>query len=87
HQRAEGADRNLFDALWHRRADIPADEVRRRFRALGVETEARRLMADYDQQAVRSLEPLTRADLKGLLRRVVFRIFHNLPQGTPDGDA
>ncbi|MBL7140847.1 MAG: polyprenyl synthetase family protein [Planctomycetes bacterium] len=87
HQRAEGADRNLFDALWCRRADVPPDAVRRRFRALGVETEARRLMAEYDQQAVRSLEPLTRADLKGLLRRIVFRIFQNLPQGTPDGDA
>jgi len=87
HQRAGGTDRHLLDALWQRRSEVPPEEVRRRFRALGVETAARRLMAEYDQRAVRSLEPLTRADLKGLLRRVVFRIFQNLPQGTPDGDA
>jgi len=87
HERAEGADRDLLDALWRREAAVPPQKIRRRFRALGVETEARRLMAEYDQLAVRSLEPLTRADLKGLLRRVVFRIFQNLPQETHGDDA
>jgi len=86
-QRAGQDDRRLLDALWRREAGVGPDETRRRFQALGVEPEARRLMAEYDQQAVRSLEPLTCPDLKGLLRRVVFKIFQRLPEGTPDGDA
>jgi geranylgeranyl pyrophosphate synthase len=76
-------DRALVDALWRRQADVPPEEVRRRFRDLSVEADARRLMAEYDTEAVRSLEPLTCPDLKGLLRRVVFHIFHSLPEGAP----
>jgi len=86
-ERADGDDRRLLEALWQREADAGPDAVRRRFQALGVEEEARRLMAEFDRRAVRSLEPLTCPDLKGLLRRVVFKIFQRLPEGTPDGDA
>ena len=86
-ERADGDQAALLDALWQRDAKAAAEAIRRCFRDLGVEAEARRLMAEFDDQAVRALEPLTCADLKGLLRRVVFKIFHRLPEGTPDGDA
>jgi len=79
HERAGPDDREFFDAVWRRASDAPDDQIRRRLEAMGVEDEARRLLADYETRATRSLEPLTSADLKGLLRRVVFRIFHRRP--------
>ena len=84
---AEGEDADLLDRLGRPDADIDPDAVHRCFRHLGVEAEAHRLMAEYDDRAVRALEPLTCADLKGLLRRLVFKIFRGLPEGTPDRDA
>ena len=75
HERADAADREFFDAVWRRASDVPADAIRRRLEALGVEDKARRLLDDYETRATQSLEPLTCADLKGLLRRIVFRIF------------
>ena len=75
HERADAADREFFDAVWRRASDLPADAIRRRLEALGVEDKARRLLDDYETRATQSLEPLTSADLKGLLRRIVFRIF------------
>ena len=77
HQRAEGDDRAFLDAVW-RRSGPGAQEaagVLRRLEALGAEAEAERLMRTYEEEAIRCLEPLTRRELKGLLRRVVFRIF------------
>ncbi len=75
HERADAADREFFDAVWRRASDVPADAIRRRLEALVVEDKARRLLDDYETRATQSLEPLTCADLKGLLRRIVFRIF------------
>jgi len=79
YQRAGAGDREFLETVWRRSSDVPADEVRRRFETLGVEQEARQLLADYEDQATRCLEPLTSTDLKQLLRRVVFRIFRRQP--------
>ncbi|MBE3069935.1 MAG: polyprenyl synthetase family protein [Planctomycetes bacterium] len=87
HERARGPDRPFFEAVWRRAAEAPPDEVRRRLEALGVEDEARRLMAVYEDAAMRSLEPLTSSDLKGLLRRVIFKIFRRLPKEGSPGDS
>jgi len=79
YDRAGAGDREFFGAVWRRSSDAPADEIRRRFRAMGVEDEARRLLEDYEDQATRCLRPLTSTDLKSLLRRVVFKIFRRRP--------
>ncbi len=76
---AAAGDREFFGAVWRRSSDAPADEIRRRFRALDVEDKARRLLEDYEDQATRCLRPLTSTDLKSLLRRVVFKIFRRRP--------
>ena len=87
YDRARGPDRPFFEAVWRRTAGAPAEEIRRRLTALGVEEEARRLMAAYEDAAMRSLEPITSSDLKGLLRRVVSKIFRRLPKGGSPGDS
>jgi hypothetical protein len=62
-------------------------EERQVFETLGVESEAHRLLAAYKDEAVRCLEPLDGAALKGLLRRVIFRIFHDSARGASLGES
>ena len=52
-----------------------------RLRELGVEDRARGLLEAYKEQAVRSLVALPHAGLKGLLRRVVGKVFRVEIQG------
>jgi geranylgeranyl pyrophosphate synthase len=73
--RASGRERVL--SQWRGAGTSEAD--RAAFRAtldeLGAETRARALLEAYKEQAVRALPPLHNASLKGLLRRVVAKVF------------
>ena len=75
--RAKAAGRERAMALWRRGAASAAD--RAAFKALaaelGVEERARALLEAYKEQAIRSLPALQNASLKGLLRRVVGKVF------------
>jgi geranylgeranyl pyrophosphate synthase len=80
HKRAEGdEERALLAALLRRepcsvqqRAELAALFERR-----GVLQKARELRAAYEQQAVNALRTLANPTLKGLLRRVIGKIFGN----------
>ncbi len=78
HKRAQdGAEKELLEALW-RRELRPADrreEIQRILAERGVFTKARELRAAYEQSAVTSLRALKNPSLKGLLRRVIGKIF------------
>ena len=80
HKRAaEGAERELVEALW-RREVAPEEhraELARILQERGVLQKARELRAAYEQEAVHSLRPLANPTLKGLLRRVIGKIFGN----------
>jgi geranylgeranyl pyrophosphate synthase len=77
HERANGVERELLDRLWRRQEDF--DKIRTRlgaiFAELGVQQDARRLLELYKQRAIGSLGLLEDATLKGLLRRVISKIF------------
>jgi geranylgeranyl diphosphate synthase type II len=78
HKRArEGDERELIEALWRRAKtyDDVAGDVHRILRERGVVDKANELLQAYEEQAVRSLRFLHDATLKGLLRRVVGKIF------------
>jgi len=78
HKRAKnGEEKELMEALWNREQnyDDVADQVQRIFRERDVVEKARDLLAAYEEQAVQSLRPLTSPTLKGLLRRVIGKIF------------
>lgn len=78
HKRADaGAERELIVSLWNRsqRYDEVAGEVRRILSERGVIEKADDLLTAYREQAIRSLRMLTNPTLKGLLRRVVGKIF------------
>ncbi len=78
HKRAEGdAEKAVVEALFApdtRYADI-APELRRIFEQRDVVTKADELLQAYREDAVRSLRTLSSPTLKGLLRRVVGKIF------------
>ena len=75
--KTRGAQRERVLALW-RGARTNADD-RAAFRVLlaelGVEATARGMLEGYKEQAIRSLPALQHASLKGLLRRVVGKVF------------
>ena len=87
--RADDDQRRLIECVWRRslRPGRAATEERQVFETLGVESEARRLLAAYKDEAVRCLGPLDGAALKGLLRRVIFRIFHDSARGASFGES
>jgi len=80
HERAEGQARRLLDAAWRSPAFARdhADELRATIAALGIEALARQMLEAYREKAIRSLRPLENASLKGLLRRVIAKIFNEL---------
>jgi geranylgeranyl pyrophosphate synthase len=73
----EGSEQDLIRSLWLREQnyDPVAEEVDRILRERRVTEKATELLHAYEEQAVRSLRDVKNATLKGLLRRVVGKIF------------
>ena len=75
--KAKASGRERVMTAW--RAARASDADRQTYRALldelGVEERARALLEAYKEQAIRTLPPLQNASLKGLLRRVVGKVF------------
>jgi geranylgeranyl pyrophosphate synthase len=76
-EKAKGSGRDRVMTTW---CEARSDDARRQaYRALlaelGVEDRARALLEAYKEQAVRTLPLLQNASLKGLLRRVVGKVF------------
>ncbi len=85
HKRAEqGAEAELIESLWRREReyDDVVMEVQRILSDRGVSQKAVDLLEAYTEQATRTLRFVNNATLKGLLRRVVGKIFgDNLIEG------
>ena len=75
HKRAEGADRDRVAAAIRSGAAGRGDELRRIAEQYGVLDKAEDLLAAYREDAVRSLRFLSSPTLKGLMRRIVGKIF------------
>lgn len=77
YERSKGDDRRLLTETWQR---LPAQQdaagrVRTLITDTGAEERCRNLLESYKEHAIRSLPQLQNASLKGLLRRVVGKIF------------
>ena len=73
------ASRGLGEALWSGKdpgSDI--DRIRRLAHETGSDEKCMLLLETYKETAVRSLAELENATLKGLLRRVLGKIFNDL---------
>lgn len=69
--------RNLIECIWRREADADdlTEQVQTILREGGVIEKAHELCNAYEEQAIRSLRFLKNPTLKGLLRRVIGKIF------------
>jgi geranylgeranyl diphosphate synthase, type II len=81
-ERAKGDDKALLERVWSRSAEArDVSRVPELIGATGAEERAKGLLEAYKEQAVRTLPGLEHASLKGLLRRVVGKIFSVEIQG------
>lgn len=77
-ERAIGAQKELVSSLWqHEGNPSLAREASRVYRELAVEPLAAALMERYKNEAIDSLRGLNQPSLKGLLRRVIGKIFNS----------
>ena len=78
-EKAQGDDKITLERLWRREGDLTAGsaEIEALFRQLGAVEKAESLLEAYKEEAIRSLRELENASLKGLLRRVIGKIFND----------
>ncbi len=80
HERAnDETKKNILHALWHRQstAGVNAEQIEAIYVELKADDRARTLLETYKEEAIRSLRDLENANLKGLLRRVLGKIFND----------
>ncbi len=78
-ERANGASRELLEALWRRAwpEGVTAAQVEALYKELKADERAQILFETYKEQAIRSLRDVENANLKGLLRRTIGKIFND----------
>jgi len=78
-EKAAGSDRELLQRFCSGDPGGPSwHEIVRLTERLGVVDQCQRLLLSYKERAVRELQRLTNGDLRGLLRRVIGKIFNEL---------
>ena len=75
YEKAKGEDRTFLEQVWRRGGATDDHPRTRALIAAAGEARARALLDAYKEQAVRTLTTVDHAGLKGLLRRVVGKIF------------
>jgi geranylgeranyl diphosphate synthase, type II len=80
HEKAAGAQRELLASVWRRQfpAGVTGDTIESIYTQLGADTRARVLLETYKEEAIRCLRDLENPNLKGLLRRVLGKIFNDV---------
>lgn len=77
---AEGAEKRLLESVWNKTIEFNSDchkQIENVFAKLKIEQLAWNLMESHKSQAIGSLIILKNSNLKGLLRRVVGKIFND----------
>ena len=78
HEKAKGAQKELLASVWRRQpGDWTHEQIEALYLELKADERARTLLETYKEEAVRSMRDLENASLKGLLRRVIGRIFND----------
>ena len=81
HERAsEPGAKEITSALWQRQfpAGLNAETVEKLYTSLKADERCRTLLETYKEEAIRSLRNLENPNLKGLLRRVIGKIFNDV---------
>lgn len=80
HDKAKDAQKELIASVWRRALPAGAtfERVEQLYFELGADTRARTLLETYKEEAIRGLARLENPNLKGLLRRVLGKIFNDV---------
>lgn len=80
HDKAKEAQKELIDSVWRRTLPEGAtfEQVEQLYAELGADTRARTLLETYKEEAIRCLADLENPNLKGLLRRILGKIFNDV---------
>jgi geranylgeranyl diphosphate synthase type II len=78
YERARGEQRALLDSWWRGQAQsgIRTEHIEALYTGLRADERARTLLETYKEEAIRALRELENPNLKGLLRRVIGKIFN-----------
>jgi geranylgeranyl pyrophosphate synthase len=79
YERAQGEAKALLESIWRRspKAEATPQKIEELYTTLKADERARSLLETYKEEAIRSLRDLENANLKGLLRRVIGKIFND----------
>jgi geranylgeranyl diphosphate synthase, type II len=79
-ERGKGEIKDTMEKLWNGELTTPLDKatIREWAQTSTAHEKAMMLLESYKEQAVRSLQGVDNANLKGLLRRVIGKIFNDL---------
>jgi geranylgeranyl diphosphate synthase type II len=79
YERSADERRVTLESLWRRapQAGLNTEQVEALYTELGADERARTLLETYKEEAIRSLRDLENPNLKGLLRRVIGKIFND----------
>lgn len=80
HDKAKDEKKAVLTALWSRQfpAGVTTATVEALYTELGADDRARTLLETYKEEAIRCLRDLENPNLKGLLRRVLGKIFNDV---------
>ena len=76
-ERASGEAKATLESLWRRQSGINTEQIEAIYVDLKADEKAQLLLETYKEEAIRSLRDLENASLKGLLRRVIGKIFND----------
>jgi geranylgeranyl pyrophosphate synthase len=79
YEKAKDAQKDLLAAVWRRERSVgaTAEQIEALYLELKADERARTLLETYKEEAIRSLREVENPNLKGLLRRVIGKIFND----------
>ncbi len=80
HEKAKEAQKDLLSSVWRRQlpAGVTTKDIEALYAELGSDERARILLETYKEEGIRCLRDLENPNLKGLLRRVLGKIFNDV---------
>jgi geranylgeranyl diphosphate synthase type II len=79
YEKAKDANKTLLESVWRRslEAGMKPEQIEAVYFELKADERARQLYETYKEEAIRSLRDVENPNLKGLLRRVISKIFND----------
>ncbi len=80
HEKAKDAQKELLASVWRRQlpAGTTVKDIEALYIEVGADLRAKTLLETYKEEAIRCLQDLENPNLKGLLRRVLGKIFNDV---------